>query len=147
MALTYEQKFQILDSLRRNAHREVAVILHQLKTESLVTWLDGYVRSHGYRRNWVFECAVIPAKYGYKLFSGEKRFTSRNQLLRLCLAVRMKRADIDHTLKLAGMNPLDDENARDTLIIVGVEDDRSLGTINEWLTYQEDMDDLFADSP
>ena len=66
----------------------------------------------------VFLAADIPERYGYKLISGEKHITSRDTILRICLAAEFRLDEADEALFLYGMAHLNWRIPRDAAFIV-----------------------------
>ena len=68
----------------------------------------------------IFLAADLSERYGYKLISEEKHTTSRDTILRICLAARFDEIETDEALTLYGMAPLHVRNPRDVAFIVAI---------------------------
>jgi len=88
----------------------------------------------------VFKKAEIDEIYGYQIFGGKKK-PSRNTLLALCIGARFSLNEIQTALKIAGFATLYAKNKRDSIIIYGINNSKSVLEINE-LLYNNNEDTL-----
>ena len=77
-------------------------------------------REKGIQQQDIFLAADLSERYGYKLISEEKHTTSRDTILRICLAARFDEIETDEALTLYGMAPLHVRNPRDVTFIVAI---------------------------
>lgn len=77
-------------------------------------------REKGIQQQDIFLAADLSERYGYKLISEEKHTTSRDTILRICLAARFDEIETDEALTLYGMAPLHVRNPRDVAFIVAI---------------------------
>ncbi len=77
-------------------------------------------REKGMQQQDIFLAADLSERYGYKLISEEKHTTSRDTILRICLAARFDEIETDEALTLYGMAPLHVRNPRDVAFIVAI---------------------------
>ena len=91
-------------------------------------------------KSQVFKKAEVDEIYGYQIFSGRKN-PSRNTLIAICIGDRFTINEIQAALKIAGYATLYAKNKRDSLIIYGINQSKSVLEINEML-FDEDEDTL-----
>ena len=83
-------------------------------------------------KSQVFKKAEVDEIYGYQIFSGRKN-PSRNTLIAICIGARFTLNEIQAALKIAGYATLYAKNKRDSLIIYGINQAKSVLEINERL--------------
>lgn len=91
-------------------------------------------------KSQVFKKAEVDEIYGYQIFSGRKN-PSRNTLIAICIGARFTFNEIQAALKIAGYATLYAKNKRDSLIIYGINQAKSVLEINE-LLFNKDEDTL-----
>ena len=80
----------------------------------------------------VFKKAEIDEIFGYQIFSGKKN-PSRNTLISICIGAKFSLNETQAALKIAGYATLFPRNKRDSIIIFGINNDKSVCDINEEL--------------
>ncbi len=75
-------------------------------------------REKGILQQNIFVAADLPERYGYKLIAGEKHTTQRDIILRICLAAEFRLEEVQESLILYGMAPLQARIPRDAAFIV-----------------------------
>ena len=91
-------------------------------------------------KSQVLKKAEVDEIYGYQIFSGRKN-PSRNTLIAICIGARFTLNEIQTALKIAGYATLYAKNKRDSLIIWGINNSKSVIEINEML-FNENEDTL-----
>ena len=75
-------------------------------------------REKGILQQEVFLAADLSERYGYKLIAEEKRTSQRDTILRICLAAEFRLEEVQESLILYGMAPLQARIPRDAAFIV-----------------------------
>ena len=92
------------------------------------------LREKGVLQQNVFLAADLSENYGYKLIAEEKHTRQRDVILRLCLAARLSREEVNEALILYGMAPLYGRFARDAVLLVAIQNGiRDLREVNRLL--------------
>lgn len=78
--------------------------------------------------------------YGYQIFSGHRK-PSRDSLLCICIAMNLSLEEVQSILKIAGLAMLYPKNKRDSIVIIGINNKRSVSDINTVL-YDNQLDTL-----
>lgn len=83
-----------------------------------------YMKDIAQSKNMLFKDIYIAAgvseSYGEKIVRMEKHTSSRDLILRLCIAGHFSLEEINKALKLYGLNPLYAKDKRDACIIVAI---------------------------
>ena len=69
-------------------------------------YMDEIISRKDLKRRDIFQKADLPAKYGYKLLTGEAHTSDRDKLLRLFISMRMNLKETQRALELYGLAPL-----------------------------------------
>lgn len=75
----------------------------------------------------------ISSDYAYQIFSGTKSSPNRDKLISIAIGMGLSVDETSGLLKLAGLMPLYAKNLRDSIIIFGINNSRSVCEINEML--------------
>ena len=92
------------------------------------------------KKSRVFEKAEIDSVYGYQIIGGKKT-PSRNKLLALVIAAGFTLNEIQATLKIGNLAQLSPHNKRDSLIIFGINNKKTIPELNE-LLYKHEFETL-----
>ena len=95
-------------------------------------FLNEYLTAKGLKKSAVIKDAEISEIFGFQVFSGTRN-PSRNTLLSLCIAMKMPLEDVQATLKIAQFAPLYPKTKRDSIIILGITNQKSVCVINNEL--------------
>lgn len=95
-------------------------------------FLNEYLTAKGLKKSAVIKDAEISEIFGFQVFSGTRN-PSRNTLLSLCIAMKMSLEDVQATLKIAQFAPLYPKLKRDSIIILGITNKKSVCVINNEL--------------
>ncbi|MBQ8698682.1 MAG: helix-turn-helix domain-containing protein [Schwartzia sp.] len=106
--------------------------------------LDEYLRSLMEARKLKVSDLAVSANFGDYLYKvcGGKRHPSRDALLAIVVGLRLAREDAAHVMRLAGYHEPDVRDARDAVILHGIEHGVGLDEVNTTL-YELGMDVLF----
>ena len=97
-------------------------------------YIRAKLREKGILQQNVFLAADLSENYGYKLIAEEKHTRRRDVILRLCLAARFSREEVQEALILYGMAPLYRRFARDAVLLVAIQNGvYELGEVNRLL--------------
>lgn len=88
----------------------------------------------------VIKKSELSEVYGYQIFSGHRK-PSRDSLLCICIAMKLSLEEVQSILKIAGLATLYPKNKRDSIIIIGINNTRSVAEINTVL-YDNQLDTL-----
>ena len=95
-------------------------------------FLNEYLTAKELKKSAVIKDAEISEIFGFQVFSGTRN-PSRNTLLSLCIAMKMPLEDVQTTLKIAQFAPLYPKTKRDSIIILGITNNKSVYVINNEL--------------
>lgn len=95
-------------------------------------FLNEYLTAKELKKSAVIKDAEISEIFGFQVFSGTRN-PSRNTLLSLCIAMKMPLEDVQTTLKIAQFAPLYPKTKRDSIIILGITNNKSVCVINNEL--------------
>ncbi len=84
-------------------------------------YIRAKLREKGILQQNVFLAADLSENYGYKLIAEEKHTRQRDVILRLCLAARFSREEVQEALIRYGMAPLYGRFARDAVLLVAIQ--------------------------
>lgn len=100
-----------------------------LVRDGIGAYLDRICAERGLKKSHVLKRAEINEIYGYQLFSGS-RLPSRDKLIALCIGIGLNAEETDQALKYAGEAPLYARSRRDSILISGILNGRSVMEIN-----------------
>lgn len=104
----------------------------ELLTGTLAGELNQLLTAHGISKAKAVRRSGLDRAYGYQILLGYK-LPSRNKLLALAIGMALSFAEIRPMLKLAGYQELYARDARDAILIYGIEHGHSIMDINERL--------------
>lgn len=81
----------------------------------------------------VIRKSELNENYAYQLFSGLKKSPARDKLICLSIGMNLTLNETNSVLKLAGLSPLYPRVKRDSIIIIGFNENKSVIEINEML--------------
>lgn len=125
---------QILKKVK-DGHELENYINNQLPPQDSMTfhaYYNSYLEQHHLEKAKVIQISGISRTYAYQILQGEKN-PSRNKILALALAAGMNLKNINHCLKLAGMNELYEKVRKDAIILFALDKKLNLSEINELL--------------
>ncbi|MBQ8767808.1 MAG: XRE family transcriptional regulator [Clostridia bacterium] len=95
-------------------------------------FLNEYLIAKDLKKSAVIKDAEISEIFGFQVFSGTRN-PSRNTLLSICIAMKMSLEDVQATLKIAEYAPLYPKTKRDSIIIWGINNCKTVCEINNEL--------------
>ncbi len=104
----------------------------ELLDMTLAQWLEQYMSDNGYEKKSVIQKSELNEIYAYQLLSGVRR-PSRDKLICLCIGKGMELEDVQKSLRYAGHAELYPRNGKDSVIIFGINNHKSVSQINELL--------------
>ncbi len=118
---------RLLESLRHIRPEELPDFLER-ERGALITgprpfadYMRRKLREKGLLQQNVFLAADLSENYGYKLIAEEKHTRQRDTILRLCLAARFEREEVQEALILCGMAPLYGRFPRDAVLLAAIQ--------------------------
>lgn len=96
---------------------------------SFVSKLEEKMVQNNLTKAQVFKNADINQIYGYQIFAGQKK-PSRDKILALCIGALLSIEETNEILKIAGEAALYPKNKRDSIIIYGLNHQKSVIEIN-----------------
>lgn len=119
----------------QNANKEYMI------SKSLSEYLCDLIREKGLTKADVIRKSELNENYAYQLFSGLKSSPNRDKLICLSIGMSLPVEDTNSLLKLAGLLPLYPRVKRDSIIIIGINNGKSVMEINESL-FENDEETL-----
>ncbi len=119
----------------KNGQELVNYINNELPPQDSMTfhaYYSFYLEQHNLEKAKVIQISGISRTYAYQILQGEKN-PSRDKILALTLAAGMDLANINHCLKLAGMNELYEKVRKDAIILFALNKNLDIMDINELL--------------
>lgn len=104
----------------------------ELLDMTLAQWLEQYMIDNGYEKKSVIQKSELNEIYAYQLLSGVRR-PSRDKLICLCIGMGMEIEDVQKSLRYAGHAELYPRSGKDSVIIFGINNHKSVSQINELL--------------
>lgn len=95
-------------------------------------FLSEYIKAKKLKKSAVIKDAEISEIFGFQVLSGTRN-PSRNTLISLCIAMKMTVEEVQTSLKIAEFAPLYPKNKRDSIIILGIANSKSVCEINNAL--------------
>lgn len=105
----------------------------QVLPESFTQYMDEMIASKKLKRAQIAQRAGLSRDYLYKLLRGDKKTTERDYILAVCIAMSMNLHEAQHALEIYPFPLLDDSDARDEVIITGINEGVSIDTLDDWL--------------
>ena len=100
--------------------------------QTLCKYLSELIESKQLSKSEIIRKSDINEIYAYQIFSG-KRFPSRNKLIRICIGAEFTLEEINNVMTVAEFSPLYPKIKRDSIIIFGIRNEKSILQINELL--------------
>lgn len=100
--------------------------------QTLCKYLSELIVSKNLSKSEIIRKSDINEIYAYQIFSG-KRFPSRNKLIRICIGAEFTLEEINNVMTVAEFSPLYPKIKRDSIIIFGIRNKKSILQINELL--------------
>ena len=101
--------------------------------KSLSEYLCDLLKEKKLRKAEVIRKGELCESYAYQLFSGTKASPTRDKLICLSIGMDLSVEITNSLLKLAGLLPLYPRAKRDSIIIIGIQNGKSVMEINETL--------------
>lgn len=101
-------------------------------SEELSTYLNNIISKKALVKSEVIKKTEFSEVMGYQIFSGT-RLPSRDSLICICVAMEMTLDETQAILKIAGFAALYPKAKRDSVIIRGINEGKSVAGINEEL--------------
>lgn len=99
---------------------------------SIAQYLNDIIEQKGFAKSKVFTRAEISDIYGYQLLSGVRK-PSRDKLIQLCIGMELPLNEVQAALKFAGFAILYPKSKRDSVMIAGITENKSVFEINQLL--------------
>lgn len=99
---------------------------------TLSQWLEQCLFERGQEKKSVIQKSELNEIYAYQILSGTRR-PSRDKLICLCVGMGMELEDVQKSLRYAGHAELYPRNGKDSVIIFGINNHKSVSQINELL--------------
>ena len=103
-----------------------------LISAELPTYLSNILEKKGLVKSAVIKKSELSEVMGYQIFSGVRK-PSRDSLICICVALELNSEEIQTLLKTAQFAQLYPKNKRDSIIINGIANNRTVAQINEML--------------
>ena len=100
--------------------------------QTLCKYLYELIEAKNLSKSEIIRKSDINEIYAYQIFSG-KRFPSRNKLIRICIGAEFTLEEINNVMTVAEFSPLYPKIKRDSIIIFGIRNEKSILQINELL--------------
>ncbi|MBQ8944416.1 MAG: XRE family transcriptional regulator [Clostridia bacterium] len=101
-------------------------------SDELSTYLNNIIAKKGLVKSEVIKKTEFSEVMGYQIFSGT-RLPSRDSLICICVAMDMTLDETQAILKIAGLAALYPKTKRDSIIIKGISENKTVAQINEEL--------------
>ncbi len=104
-----------------------------LVSKTLSQHLSELLKEKNLVRAHVIRKAELGESYAYQIFSGLKPSPERDKIIALCIGMDLTVEETNSLLKIAGLLPLYPRNKRDSIIIINIQNKKSVVEINEIL--------------
>lgn len=118
-----------------NANRDSMI------SKNLSEYLTDLLNERNLTKAEVIRKAELSDSYAYQIFSGLKTAPKRDKLICLSIGMGLSVNETNSVLKIAGLSPLYPKIKRDSIIIINMNNNKSVVEINESL-YNEGEDTL-----
>lgn len=118
-----------------NANRDSMI------SKNLSEYLTDLLNERNLTKAEVIRKAELSDDYAYQIFSGLKTAPKRDKLICLSIGMGLSVNETNSVLKIAGLSPLYPKIKRDSIIIINMNNNKSVVEINEAL-YNEGEDTL-----
>ena len=103
-----------------------------LKALNNTMHIDTYLKEKNINKSKVIKNSELNEIYGYQILSG-KRKASRDKLICICIGAGFDLDETNEILKIALFSPLFPKLKRDSIIILGIQNQEPVWKINESL--------------
>ena len=101
-------------------------------SEELAAYLNNIMAKKGLVKSDVIKKTEFSEVMGYQIFAGTRQ-PSRDSLICICVAMKMSLEETQALLKIAGIAALYPKSKRDSIIIKGISENKTVAKINEEL--------------
>ena len=101
-------------------------------SDELSTYLNNIMSKKGLVKTDVIKKTEFSEVMGYQIFAGTRQ-PSRDSLICICVAMEMDLEETQTILKIAGFAALYPKTKRDSIIILGLNENKTVPEINETL--------------
>ncbi len=101
-------------------------------SDELATYLNNIMAKKGLVKSDVIKKTEFSEVMGYQIFAGTRQ-PSRDSLICICVAMNMSLEETQTLLKIAGFAALYPKSKRDSIIIKGISENKTVAKINEEL--------------
>ena len=101
-------------------------------SDELSTYLNNIIAKKGLVKSELIKKTEFSEVMGYQIFSGT-RLPSRDSLICICIAMNMTLDETQAMLKIAGFATLYPKAKRDSIVIKGISEKKTVAHINEEL--------------
>ncbi|MBQ5823341.1 MAG: hypothetical protein IIW48_00875 [Clostridia bacterium] len=125
---------ELMDELMKAANigDYLKVNSEHMISDELPTYLSNILKKKGLVKSAVIKKSELSEVMGYQIFSGTRN-PSRDSLISVCVAMVLGIEETQELLKVAQFAPLYPKNKRDSIIINGIANRKSVAEINESL--------------
>ena len=96
-------------------------------------FMDMMIDEKGVKRKEIALRSGLSQDFLYKLLRGDKRTTERDYIIAICMALGLTLAQTQHALKIYGMPTLNKHDLRSCVIIMEIEERKSIDDLNALL--------------
>ena len=101
-------------------------------SDELATYLNNIMAKKGLVKSDVIKKTEFSEVMGYQIFAGTRQ-PSRDSLICICVAMNMSLEETQTLLKISGFAALYPKSKRDSIIIKGISENKTVAKINEEL--------------
>lgn len=101
----------------------------ELEFESLPAMIERFISQKGLKKSDVVRDSGIENHYAYQIISGVKK-PSRDKLVMICYGLHLTVEETQHVLKKCGHGELYPRSQRDSILIMGIIQKKSIMDIN-----------------
>ena len=130
---------QLMDELMKasNIGEYLKVNSEHMISDELSVYLTNILEKKGFVKSAVIKKSELSEVMGYQIFSGVRN-PSRDSLISICVAMELDIEEIQEILKVASFAELYPKSKRDSIIINGIGNKKSVAQINEALYDNEE---------
>lgn len=109
---------------------------------SLADYLNEYISKHNLVLSDIIKKSLMSRDYAYSIFNGHRKNPTRDRVIAICLACKMKLSEVQRALKICNAGVLYSKNNRDAAIMICINRQvEDIHTVNDFL-YSHDMEPL-----
>lgn len=130
---------QLMDELMKasNIGEYLKANSEHMISDELSVYLTNILEKKGFVKAAVIKKSELSEVMGYQIFSGVRN-PSRDSLISVCVAMELDINEIQEILKVASFAELYPKSKRDSIIINGIGNKKSVAQINETLYENEE---------